>query len=85
MGWFFRKSFRLLPGIRVNLSKSGPRVSVGVPGARASMDIHGKARVYAGKGPLRYQKAVTLGSSVKKSVTANKFLLAVVKRVFGRP
>jgi hypothetical protein len=58
MGWFFRKSFRVLPGIRINLSKSGPRLSVGVPGARASVGLDGKARIYAGKGPLRYQKTL---------------------------
>jgi hypothetical protein len=61
MGWFFRKSLRLLPGIRINLSKSGPRLSVGVPGARASIDMHGKARIYGGKGPIRYQKTLTAG------------------------
>jgi hypothetical protein len=63
MGWFFRKSLRLLPGIRVNLSKSGPRLSVGVPGARASIGMDGKTRVYAGKGPLRYQKTLSLKQS----------------------
>jgi hypothetical protein len=60
MGWFFRKSLRALPGIRVNLSKTGIRLSVGVPGARASIDMHGKARIYGGKGPIRFQKAVKL-------------------------
>jgi hypothetical protein len=60
MGWSFRKSFRLFPGIRINLSKSGPRLSVGVPGARASVDMRGKARIYGGNGPLRYQKAFTV-------------------------
>ena len=62
MGWFFRKSFRVLPGIRINLSKSGPRLSVGVPSVRAGISIDGKARVFAGKGPVRYQKRVTIGS-----------------------
>jgi Protein of unknown function (DUF4236) len=66
MGWFFRKSFRLLPGVRVNLSKSGPRISVGVPGARASVDVHGKARVYGGEGPIRYQKAIDLLAILRK-------------------
>ena len=42
MGWSFRKSLRLLPGIRLNLSRSGPRLSVGVPGARASIDLLAK-------------------------------------------
>jgi hypothetical protein len=72
MGWSFRKSFRLLPGIRVSLSKRGPRLSVGVPGARASIDMRGRARIYGGKGPLRYQKSVnvvpTLLSVFKKLI-----------------
>jgi hypothetical protein len=52
MAWFFRKSFRLLSGVRINLSKSGPRLSVGVPGARASIDMEGKTRLYGGMGPV---------------------------------
>ena len=59
MGWSFRKSVRLLPGIRLNFSKSGPRLSVGMPGARASIDVQGNARIYAGKGPLRFQKSIS--------------------------
>jgi hypothetical protein len=52
MGWFLRKSIRVLPGVRLNLSKSGPRLSVGVPGARASIDIEGKALRRNGPSPL---------------------------------
>jgi hypothetical protein len=59
MGWSFRKSLRILPGVRINLSKRGPRLSVGVPAARASIDIEGKTRLYGGVGPVRYQKTVT--------------------------
>ena len=66
MGWFLRDSFRLLPGIRLNLSKSGPRVSVGLPGVRASVDLQGRARLYGGKGPLRYQKAINLLAALRK-------------------
>jgi hypothetical protein len=65
MGWFLRKSFRLLPGVRLNLSRSGPRVSVGVPGARASVDLRGKARVYGGEGPIRYQRVIDLVGLIK--------------------
>jgi Protein of unknown function (DUF4236) len=66
MGWFLRDSFRLLPGIRLNLSKSGPRVSVGLPGVRASVDLRGRARLYGGKGPLRYQKAINVLAALRK-------------------
>lgn len=71
---------RLLPGIRINLSKSGPRLSVGVPGARASIDIHGKARIYGGKGPLRVQKAITVGSPRKGGVGGEN-LIGLIRRI----
>jgi hypothetical protein len=60
MGWFLRKSFRLLPGVRLSVSKSGPRLSVGVLGARASVGLDGKVRIFFGRGPLRYQKRLNL-------------------------
>lgn len=81
MGWFFRKSFRLLPGIRINLSKSGPRLSVGVPGARASIDMEGKTRLYGGMGPVRYQKTVTIGTNSKRSARDGG-LLRFIKGMF---
>jgi glyoxylate carboligase len=33
MGFRFRKTIKILPGVRVNLSKSGVTTSLGVPGA----------------------------------------------------
>jgi hypothetical protein len=83
MGWSFRKSLRFLPGIRVNLSKSGPRLSVGVPGARASIDIHGKARIYGGKGPLRYQKTLTLGSLTSPTNAARGGIVSFFKKLIA--
>jgi hypothetical protein len=81
MGWFLRKSFRILPGVRINLSKSGPRLSVGIPGARASVDLEGKTRIYGGAGPMRYQKTVTLGSSNSRQ---GRGILAFVKRLIDQ-
>lgn len=82
MGWSLRKSFRILPGVRLNLSKRGPRLSVGVPGARASIDLNGKTRIYAGKGPLRYQKSGTIGEASGSQRQADG-LLAFIRRLFG--
>lgn len=82
MGWSFRKSFRLLPGVRVNLSKSGPRLSIGVPGARASIDMEGKTKLYGGVGPVRYQKSVTLGATGKPKPKGSG-LLGFIKGIFG--
>jgi hypothetical protein len=83
MGWSFRKSFPLLAGVRLNLSKSGPRISVGVPGARASIDLLGKARIYAAKGPLHYQKSFTAEAPQLKAQMRDG-LSAFIKRAFGR-
>jgi hypothetical protein len=82
MSWSFRKSIRVLPGIRISLSKSGPRLSVGIPGVRASVDMHGKARLYAGAGPVRYQKSVSIGSAREPGV-ATSGLLTWVKKIFN--
>jgi hypothetical protein len=82
MGWSLRKSFRILPGVRINLLKSGPRLSVGVPGARASIDMEGKTKLYGGMGPVRYQKTVNIGSRGEQPANGGG-LLALVKRIFG--
>lgn len=41
MGWQFRRSIRLLPGVKMNLSKSGPSLSVGQPGATTNFGKRG--------------------------------------------
>jgi hypothetical protein len=82
MGWFLRKSFRLLPGIKVNLSKSGPRLSVGVPGARASINMEGETKLYGGVGPIRYQKTVTISADNKPSARGGG-LLGIIRGMFG--
>ena len=83
MGWSFRKSFPLVPGVRLNLSKSGPRISVGVPGARASIDLLGKARIYGGKGPLHYQNSFNT-QPPQLNLQMRDGLLALIKRAFDR-
>jgi Protein of unknown function (DUF4236) len=47
MGWRFRRSVRILPGIRLNLSRSGVSASVGVKGAHITVG-HGKVRETVG-------------------------------------
>jgi tetratricopeptide (TPR) repeat protein len=42
MGFRMRKSFRIAPGVRLNVSKSGFGVSAGVPGARYSAHSSGR-------------------------------------------
>jgi Protein of unknown function (DUF4236) len=48
MGFFrFRRSFKIAPGVRINLSKSGVSTSVGVRGAHVTLG-HGKTRETVG-------------------------------------
>ena len=44
MGFRFYRRVRLLPGISVNLSRSGPSLSVGVRGAHVTMGRRGVTR-----------------------------------------
>ena len=55
MGFFFRKSINLGP-VRLNLSKSGVGVSVGVKGLRVGKTAGGKRYVRAGANGVYYQK-----------------------------
>lgn len=47
MGFRFRKSIKLLPGVRVNLSKSGVSTSIGRPGATVNLR-RGKVKTTVG-------------------------------------
>jgi len=47
MGFRFRRSIKILPGIRLNLSRSGVSASVGVRGAHVTVG-HGKVRETVG-------------------------------------
>jgi hypothetical protein len=44
MAWGFRKSVKVLPGIRVTMSKRGPSVSGGPKGAKVSVNSRGERR-----------------------------------------
>jgi hypothetical protein len=44
MGFFFRKSLKIAPGIRLNLSKRGTGVSAGPRGTKVSVNSRGERR-----------------------------------------
>src|SRR5438034_710431 len=58
MGWSFRKSFKIAPGIRLNLSKRGAGLSGGVKGLRIGFGPRG-TQVSAGRGGLYYRKQLS--------------------------
>lgn len=67
MGLRFRKTISLLPGVRLNLSKSGVGVSAGVPGLRGSINTGGRVTGTVGipGTGVSYVKTKTLGSKSK--------------------
>lgn len=61
MGFRMRKSIKLAPGVRLNVSKSGVGASVGGRGGRYSVHSSGRRTVSAGSGVIpgvSYQKSV---------------------------
>ncbi|MDO5441330.1 MAG: DUF4236 domain-containing protein, partial [Bacillota bacterium] len=62
MGLSFRKSITILPGVKVNLSKSGVSLSAGIGGLHGSINTKGQVRGTAsipGTG-VRYTKTKKL-------------------------
>jgi tetratricopeptide (TPR) repeat protein len=65
MGFRMRKSFKIVPGVRLNVSKSGVGTSVGGKYGRYSAHSSGRRTVSAGTGVpgVYYQKSVSGGPS----------------------
>ena len=73
MGMRFRKSFKIAPGVKLNLSKRGIGVSAGVKGARVSLNSKGRVTKSVGipGTGISYVSSSKLGAS-KKKATAKK-------------
>ena len=50
MGWTFRKSVRLAPGIRLNLGRRSAGISAGPRGVKVSASTRGGRRLSLGRG-----------------------------------
>jgi uncharacterized protein DUF4236 len=71
MGWFLRKSRKIAPGLRINLSKRGIGVSAGVRGARMSVNTRGERYVSGGRAGLYFRKRLK-GKGARKGLTAEQ-------------
>ena len=58
MGWSFRESIKILPGVRLNFSRKGVSASVGTRGLRVGVGGGRAPRVTGGVGPLRYYQSM---------------------------
>jgi len=66
MGFYLRKSFKAGP-LRLNLSKSGLGMSVGVKGARIGISARGRGYVHAGTGGVYYRASLGVASGSEES------------------
>ena len=73
MGMRFRKSFKIAPGVKLNLSKRGIGVSAGVKGERVSLNSKGRVTKSVGipGTGISYVSSSKLGAP-KKKATAKK-------------
>lgn len=67
MGLRFRKSFKIAPGVRVNVGKKSIGISAGVKGARVSVNSSGRKTTTVGipGTGLSYQKTEKIGGTKK--------------------
>ena len=56
MGFFFRKSLKIAPGIRLNLSKRGAGISAGPRGTKVSVNSRGERRASLSFKGLNWRK-----------------------------
>ncbi len=74
MGYFrFHRSKQILPGVRLNLAKSGPSVSLGVKGARVNVGPQGVRTTVGVPGSgLSYISRQSSGGKAKASRIASQ-------------
>jgi tetratricopeptide (TPR) repeat protein len=75
MSFRMRKSIKVAPGVRLNVSKSGVGASVGGAGSRYSVHSSGRRTVTAGGGVIPgvyYQKSASGGGSRSRGATAQE-------------
>ena len=61
MGWSFRESFKILPGVRLNFSRRGVGASIGPRGLHLGFGGGRAPRLTGGIGPLHYYRSLGAG------------------------
>lgn len=72
MGWSFRKSIKIAPGVKINVGKKGIGMSAGTKGFRVGVNSKGKAYTHTsipGTGLYNHKE---YGNSNSYKVTKNK-------------
>jgi hypothetical protein len=87
MGFYIRKALKLGP-VRLNLSKGGVGVSVGVPGMRLGMNAAGTPYVHAGRHGIYYRQSLKLPRpphSTRAPAAEDRITRLVEAQVFENP
>lgn len=80
MGFRFRKSFKIAPGIKVNLSKKGASLSAGAKGFR----VNSKGNASISKGGFGYQTNLFKNSTKgKKKEALGIWSIIIIFVLFG--
>ena len=69
MSLFFRKSKKIAPGVRLNLSKRGAGLSAGVRGARVSANTKGETYISGGRAGLYYRRRLKRGGDAAQELS----------------
>lgn len=85
MGFVARKSFKVMPGVRMTVSKSGLSASAGVRGARVSVNSKGHVRGTAGIPGTGVYYTQRLNSGARRSPTARPAAAAPAPRPPAKP
>ena len=79
MGWRYRKRIKILPGIHINISKSGISTNIGVKGANVSFGPKGTYvnTGFPGTGLYRRDKIAEYKKKSQNSAFQSVFLLSL--------
>lgn len=77
MGFRFRKSFKIAPGVKFNVGKKGVGVSVGGKGFRTSVNTSGRRTTTVGIPGTGLSYTTTTSSSKKKRTSRSNHVQAV--------
>lgn len=92
MGFRFYKSFKLFPGVRLNLSKSGISAGVGIPGANINFSSRGKRTTFGIPGTglshitqEKYPSGSSHQTTIDEPVVYHEYAPELSVNVFDQP
>ena len=76
MGWRFRKSFKIAPGVRLNFGKKGGSISFGTKGFRTTFSTSGRTTTSFGIPGTGLSYSMSTGSKRKTKAKKNRKVIS---------